>query len=87
MFPSTSKFENEVISKVFKSPEVRRKEKKVCQISIFVFSVYSQKYSRMIKDLFLIYSQIWLNVVHKDNCHFFYIFLWMIAILSTNKDS
>jgi hypothetical protein len=53
MFPSTSKFANEVISKVFKSPEVRRKEKKVCQISIFGFSVYSQKYRRMIKDLFL----------------------------------
>ncbi len=37
----------------------------------------------MIEDLFLniwFYSQIWLNLPH-----FFYIFLWMLATLATNK--
>jgi hypothetical protein len=34
--------------------------------------------------LFLVYSQIWLNLL-KDDCHFFYVFQWMIATLATNK--
>jgi len=36
--------------------------------------------------LFLVYSQIWLNLP-KNDCHFFYIFQWMIATLATNKNS
>jgi hypothetical protein len=34
--------------------------------------------------LFLFYNLIWLNLP-KDNGHFFYIFLWMMATLATNK--
>jgi len=34
----------------------------------------------------LVYSQIWLKLV-KDDYRFFYIFLWMIATLVTNKIS
>ncbi len=34
-------------------------------------------------DLFLVYSQIWLNLPRED-CHFSYIFLWMIITLATN---
>jgi hypothetical protein len=37
--------------------------------------------------LFLIYSQIWLNLPKDDRDFFFYIFLWMIATLATNKNS
>jgi len=43
----------------------------------------------MIKDLYFIYlwfySAIWLNLLPRDDCRFFYIFLWMIATLATNK--
>ncbi len=35
--------------------------------------------------LFLIYRQICLNL-HRDDHHLFYIFLWMIATLGTNKN-
>jgi hypothetical protein len=34
----------------------------------------------------LVYSQIWLNLP-TDDCHFFYVFLWMIATLAMNKNS
>jgi len=34
--------------------------------------------------LFLVYSLTWLNLP-KDNGHLFYIFLWMMATLATNK--
>jgi hypothetical protein len=40
----------------------------------------------MICISYLVYSQIWLNL-HKDDDHFFYIFLWMIATLATNKNA
>ncbi len=54
------------------------------------FSLCSQKYRRMIKYQVLFFllgllpdlpksSQGW------DDCHFFYIFLWVIATLATNK--
>jgi hypothetical protein len=36
--------------------------------------------------LFIDYSQIWLNLF-RDNCHFFYMFLWMIATLAAKKMS
>jgi hypothetical protein len=46
----------------------------------------------MIKDLyfiylFIVYSAIWLNLLPRDDCRFFYIFLWMIVTLATNKNS
>jgi hypothetical protein len=34
--------------------------------------------------LFLVDSHIWLNLL-KDDCHFVYVFRWMIATLATNK--
>jgi hypothetical protein len=45
---------------------------------IFGFSVCSQKYRRIIRDLYFVSiwfigSQIWLNIP-EDGCHFFYIF-------------
>ncbi len=40
----------------------------------------------MICISYLVYSQIWLDL-HKDDDHFFYIFVWMIAILATNKNA
>jgi hypothetical protein len=40
----------------------------------------------MIEDLklFLVYSQIWLNLPRND-CHFFYILLWMMGTLATSQ--
>jgi hypothetical protein len=40
-------------------------------------------------NLFKVYSgAIWLNLLPRDDCRFFfYIFLWMIATLATNKNS
>ncbi len=36
--------------------------------------------------LFLVYSQIWLNLL-RDDSHFFCIFLWMVTTLATNQNS
>ncbi len=51
------------------------------------FQLCSQKHRRrMIEDLklFLVYSQIWLNLPRND-CHFFYILLWMMGTLATSQ--
>ncbi len=40
----------------------------------------NQKYKNMAKNSCMVYSQIWLHFT-KDNCHFFYIFLWVISTL------
>jgi len=50
------------------------------------FSVCSQKYRRTIKICasYLVCSQIWLHVL-RDDCHFFHLFLWLIATLPTSS--
>jgi hypothetical protein len=78
------KFQSRSDFQSFQLPKVEN-----CKISCIWFSLCSQKYKRMIKDLYFIFlvdSQIWLNL-HKDHHHISYIFLWMVATLATNKNS
>ncbi len=80
-----------MIFKSFHSPEVTNNKRVIARFFIFgFFSLYSQKYRggwKIFKLYFwFILSHIWLNlpIVYR---HFFYIFLWMIAILATKKNS
>jgi hypothetical protein len=59
---------------------------KIFQTHIFDFHCAAKNIEGWLKisTSFSIYSQIWLNL-HRDDYHFFYIFLWMINILATNK--
>ncbi len=52
------------------------------------FSLCSQKIEGWLNicTSFMIYSHIWLNLPYND-CHFFYIFLWMITTFAINKSS
>jgi hypothetical protein len=77
-----------VIFKSFHSPEVTDSKREIAIFLFFSFSLYSQKY-REGWNIFLLYfwfilSHNWLNLPRVYR-HFFYIFLWMIAILATNK--
>jgi hypothetical protein len=52
-----SKFKNEVILEMFHlHKKVRKNNLKIWQISIIGFSLCSQKYRRMIKDLYFIFD-------------------------------
>jgi hypothetical protein len=63
-----SKFKKESGFGGFQLPEVRGKKVEIVRL-MYVFSLCSQTYRRMIKDL--VYSQIWLNLA-RDNYHFSY---------------
>ncbi len=56
----------------FQLPEVRKEKSKNCQIHICGFHCVAKHIIRWLKicTLFLVYSQIWLNL-HTDDCHFF----------------
>jgi len=73
----------------FQSLEAREKKVEVTRFFIFGFHCVAQKNTEgRLKSfiLFLIFSQFWL-ILPRDDCHFFYIFLCMIAILATEKKS
>jgi hypothetical protein len=56
----------------FQLPEVRKEKNKNCQIHICGFHCVAKHIIRWLNicTLFLVYSQIWLNL-HTDDCHFF----------------
>jgi hypothetical protein len=54
----------------FQSSEVRKEKSENCQICIFGFHCIAKKYIEMIEEifiLFLIYSQIWLDLPREDH--------------------
>ncbi len=63
-------------------------KKLIVKILYWVFNVYFKKCRSTIKDYisYLVYSHIWLSLP-RDDCLFFYMFLSMIATLTTNKNS
>jgi hypothetical protein len=82
----------------FEGFQTARSEKKINlpdSQSVFYFQRVAKIYRKMIKDLYfmyVVYSQIWLNLLVEDdwliNGHFFHIFLLlMIATLAANKNS
>jgi hypothetical protein len=74
--------------KGFESPKVKKKINKSCHISIVGFQCVAKNIERWLNFCvsYLNYSQIWLNLL-RDNRHFSYIFLWMVATLAPNKNS
>jgi hypothetical protein len=71
----------------FQLPEVRGKNSKKFQISIFGFQCVANDREGWLKfcTSYMVYSHIWLNLP-KSDCHFFHIFLLMIATLAKNKN-
>ncbi len=70
---------------------IQKWEKLNIKITRFVYLVFCCVAKNIDLDyeicaLFIDYSQIWLNLF-RDNCHFFYMFLWMIATLAAKKMS
>jgi hypothetical protein len=78
------KFKKEMILKVF-SCQNEKKYKSPDPYNLFYHVAKNIKGWLNICTLFLIYSKIWLNL-HRDDHHLFYIFIWMIATLGTNKN-
>ncbi len=68
--------------------EGKKKGVKICQIHICGFHCVAKhiEWWLNICILFLVYSQIWLNLL-RDDCNFYSIFRWMIATLATNRNS
>jgi hypothetical protein len=68
--------------------EKKRKNQFKSPYSYMWFSLWSQTYRRMNKDVYFIfgYRQNWLNLPWDDS-HIFYIFQWMTSALTTSKNS
>ncbi len=72
----------------FQSPKLIKKGEN-CQLSTFGFQCLARNMEGWIKKTcisYLVFSRIWLNLP-RDDSHFFYILLWMIATLATKKKS
>jgi hypothetical protein len=70
----------------FQSPKLIKKGEN-CQLSTFGFQCLARNMEGWIKKTcisYLVFSRIWLNLP-RDDSHFFYILLWMIATLATKK--
>ncbi len=81
------KFKKKSDFKGFQSSDVRKEEEKIERFLDLVVHFVAKNIERWLQSctLFLVYSQIWLNLP-RDDCHFFYIFfLWRTGTLATDK--